>query len=432
MTRWRWLGVVALVGFAGCAPVEADVPEGADADGEEVLRRTRDTSSWSYQGPMPGLDSPRAVVSLAGHTVRVSGLLPQGFTGELPFHAVTEPDPAGTGRTLVTVVYPIATGNPNSTTESGLEVRNPEPFTYQVCRGTLSAPTTDRAAFGGFPFVEYVCNHRDRDGRRRSGIAFHGPISSRTIEGGVYWDLYRGPVSHACNRMLGEHVLEFVKVIGFDRGRLGTPVEVIAGYDTWHGSPVDVDYPVHNNSFRRPPASQSVIFPSWQAVRRLANGSLRVEFPRWACDTTRCASMPENRLDPITGGRAPGALACPAGSTPTRVGTAGASVCASTSQLFGPFTAAMTAACAAAGTSPTVCRSDRWPRAQGLEWRGEGLCPRGARFDALTSYCLEGNEALGPFPSALQSRCTALGNSPTACRSPRWDRDRVLAAQRRP
>ena len=91
--------VLALVGAAGCAPVEADVPEGADADGEEVLRRTRDTANWSYQGPMPTLDSPRVVVSLAGHTVRVTGLLPTSFTGTLPYHAITEPDPAGTGRT---------------------------------------------------------------------------------------------------------------------------------------------------------------------------------------------------------------------------------------------------------------------------------------------------------------------------------------------
>ena len=106
--------VLALVGAAGCAPVEADVPEGADADGEEVLRRTRDTANWSYQGPMPTLDSPRVVVSLAGHTVRVTGLLPTSFTGTLPYHAITEPDPAGTGRTQVTLVYPIATGNPNA------------------------------------------------------------------------------------------------------------------------------------------------------------------------------------------------------------------------------------------------------------------------------------------------------------------------------
>jgi len=424
------LALWLLVGLVGCAPTEADVPEGADADGEEVLRRTRDTSAWSYQGTMPTLDSPRVVVSLAGHTVRVSGFLPTSHTTALPFHAVTEPDPAGSSRTLVTVVYPIATGNPNSTTESGLAVRNPEPFTYQVCRGSLSAPTTDRAAFGGFPFIEYVCGHRDRDGRVRSGIAFHGPISSRTIEGGVYWDLYRGPVSHACNRMLGEHVLEFSKVIGFDRGRLGTPVEVIAGYDTWHGAPVDVDYPVHNNSWRRPAATQSVIFPSWQAVRRLANGSLRVEFPRWACDTTRCASMPENRLDPLTGGRAPSAVACPTGTTATPVGMGGGSVCASATQLAGPFTAAMVAACTAAGTSRTVCASDRWPRAEGLTWRGQGLCPTGARFDAITGFCLEGNDVLGPFPTTLQSRCTTLGNSATVCRAPRWHRDLVLAAQR--
>ena len=66
------------------------------------------TLHWSYRGLMPTLDSPELTVSLTGHTVHVTGLLPIGYVGQLPFHAKTTP--AGP-RTRVHVAYPIATVN---------------------------------------------------------------------------------------------------------------------------------------------------------------------------------------------------------------------------------------------------------------------------------------------------------------------------------
>jgi hypothetical protein len=290
----RWVLPLALMLGCGVESEGSFRDEDSSVTTEDpLLRYTQDTSRWKYQGLLPALDNATMTASLKGHTVRVTGLLPVGFSGPIPFYAVQ--DREGT-RTRITVVYPMATANPSLFTDSGLPVRNPEPFDYSVCGGTTFAPS-DKATYGGFPFIEYVCNHRDRDGRVRSGIAFHGPITTSTYEGTSYWSLRRGPVSHACNRMLGEHVLELARLTGFDRGVMRTPVKVIAGYDTFRGQSVDVDYPA-SPGFTRP--TGAYLFRTWQAVR--ANGNaITLEFPRWACEVSRCASMPPNRLDPLTG-----------------------------------------------------------------------------------------------------------------------------------
>jgi hypothetical protein len=289
----------AVVLAVGCGDSLAEYEAGSAASHataeEPLLRYTQDTSRWKYQGLLPELDDARIVVSLKGHTARVTGLLPSGFTGTIPFYAIRE---AEGSRTRITVVYPIATGNTALFNDEGLRVRNPEPFDYTICSGTNFAPT-DKASFGGFPFIEYVCGHRDRDGRWRSGIAFHGPITTARYEGTTYWSLIRGPVSHACNRMLGEHVLELARLTGFERGVMKTPVKVIDGFDTFRGQWVDVDYPA--SGFSRPPSDKAFLFRTWQAVRQTGPNAVTLEFPRWACEVSRCPSMPPNRLDPVTG-----------------------------------------------------------------------------------------------------------------------------------
>jgi hypothetical protein len=264
----------------------------------ELLKKTSSTSAWSYRGIMPTLESPQLVVSLAGHTVHVSGLLPIGFTGKLPFHAKTETVLGG--RTMVHLAYPIATVSPDGVLPGGLRTRNPEVGTYKICGGDNAHASNNIGSFGGFPFIEYVCDHEDSDGRVRSGIAFHGPITSTTAEATSYWSLLRGPVSHACNRMLGEHLLEMAHAIGFDRNSGITPnVKVIAGFDTLGGKKIDVDYP--STGWTRPPAAESVVFQIWQAVRLRPNGTTELHFPRWACETQRCALMPASKFDPFTG-----------------------------------------------------------------------------------------------------------------------------------
>lgn len=294
------LPIFALLAFAafgavGCAADAEDIDGPVFADEDELLRQTAITSKWSYHGIMPELESPSLTVSLKGHTVHVTGLLPKNHRERLPFHAKTEDAP--NGRTRVHVVYPIATVNPRGTLPNGLPTRNPEPDDYKVCNGSMFAASNSIGSFGGFPFIEYVCNHRDADGRVRSGIAFHGPITDKDVGGTDYWYLQRGPVSHACNRMLGEHVLELAHVIGFDRGVRNAPVKVIAGFDKFQGKTLDVDYPA--KGWTRP--ADAIVFPIWQAVKQRADGSTALDFPRWACETSRCASMPPNATDPFTG-----------------------------------------------------------------------------------------------------------------------------------
>ena len=396
---------------------------------EELLRKTSDTGLWQYRGLLPKLDDPSITVSLAGHTARVSGLLPATFTGALPFYAIRETETSKPGRTRVTVVYPIATGNPNTLTEEGQPVRNIEPGIYATCGGTMSATTTEKASFGGFPFVEYVCSHVEKDGRVRSGIAFHGPITSATREAGVYWSLLRGPVSHGCNRMLGEHVLELARLVGFDQGVRGTPVTVVAGVDTFRGRAVDVDYP--STGFTRPPAASSVVFPTWQAVTARPDGSLSVDFPQWACEASRCASMPPNRLDPRTGTVAPVALRCLPGFAPTRIAGGAGTVCASADRVQGAFTRAAIASCNALRMGAT-CNDPSWPTSFALRVRGGDVCPRGTFFDGLTGACVDGDEALGPFPRDVVEKCLGAKQSRATCEGMRWNRWVLVDIQRRP
>lgn len=297
MVKLSVFALLLTLGTVGCAADTTNSDEGpVDSSEDDLLKKTGATSSWSYRGLMPALESPQLTVSLKGHTVHVAGLLPTSFHGQLPFYAKSET--VGT-RTRVHLAYPIATVNPTGRFDDGTPTRNPEPFAYKVCGGDNFHATNATGAFGGFPFIEYVCGHKDADGRVRSGIAFHGPITSTNLSGATYWSLTRGPVSHACNRMLGEHVLELAHVIGFDRGVRNTPVTVIAGFDQLQGKNVDVDYPA--TGWTRPAAATSVVFPIWQAVKTRADGTSALDFPQWACETSRCASMPANARDPYTG-----------------------------------------------------------------------------------------------------------------------------------
>lgn len=287
------VAMVAMVaGAVGCADPLGDAA--VEQNEDDLLKRTSDTAHWSYRGLMPRLESPSIRVSLSGHTIHVTGKLPDSYTDRLPFYAKFD-EAAADG--LVHLVYPLATANEDLKLEDGSSARNPEPFTYSVCGGDNFHATNDKGDFGGFPFIEYVCGHRDRDGRWRSGIAFHGPISSARADGATYWSLRRGPVSHACNRMLGEHVLELAHVIGFDKGAKKTPVTVIDELDSFDGRALDVDYPA--TGWTRP--DDAVVFPIWQAVKLRDDGSTALDFPQWACDTARCASMPPNARDPYTG-----------------------------------------------------------------------------------------------------------------------------------
>ncbi len=292
------------MGCGSADPTDAE-NDGLDTEGlgfstEEI--RSAGSPPWVYGGSLPLLVNPKVVVSQSGHTARVTGDLPAGWSGVVPYYASVET--VGTRRVL-TVVYPIATGASAAldsaartfTALSGVPFR-PNGMAY---------PTTGPSyvTWGGFPFVAY-----------NGGIAFHGPITYTTSTSGgerVYdWYLQRGPVSHGCNRMQGEHVTELAHLVGFDmrntwqanlRVARRATVQVIRDYDRLPtGEAVDVDYPRWAGA--RAPTGPTRVFPTWNAD----------EMPRIVCADNRarrtantpvpdgfCDYMPSNGRDLATG-----------------------------------------------------------------------------------------------------------------------------------
>ncbi|MBI5610732.1 MAG: L,D-transpeptidase [Deltaproteobacteria bacterium] len=281
------LGVLAsllggCLGTAGCTSDTADEIGSMEDD-----LKAGGNPKWIYDGPMPSLKDVSIVVSLKGHTARVTGTLPSTFTGSLPWYAKTA---TTAGVTKVTVVYPVATGASAS---------NNGPGVYTTIFGLAYVTTTSKAAWGGFPFLEY---------NAKRGLAFHGPITAKDGE----WKLIRGPVSHGCNRMQGEHVVELAKILGIDMGvphkaseqfTIKAKVSVIQDWDSVDGKYVDVNYPALS-TVKRPPAAQSTVFPTWasQDLPRMVcewNASLWTTDP--VKNKTHCNYKPANKFDPLAG-----------------------------------------------------------------------------------------------------------------------------------
>lgn len=262
---------VAILVSAGALAACASDSEPATNDvaaAEDPLAAKAD-DHWFYGGPLPALQTPSATVSLAGHTVRVTGYLPAGSAvPSMPHVRATN---AG-GRVQVDLVYPIATARTGKS--------NSRPGAYTMAQAKPYRPhgpafTRDEGwhdvPWGGFPFLAY-------DG----GIAFHGPITDRDNKSSNdedVWYLERGQVSGGCNRMMGEHVVELAHVMGVDMRRVYEPntfvrvatapkVRVIADYDTFGGKFIDVDYPTSTGATRPAKvhgAERVEMFGSWLA-----------------------------------------------------------------------------------------------------------------------------------------------------------------------
>ncbi len=250
----------------GTDPAQENPGNAAD----DLAKGTND--QWIYSGPLPALDSPTITVSQTANTARVTGLVPKTFTGAFPFYAVTTR--LVTGRTELSVVYPIATG----------AASNAQPNNYLITVASPWVPTNDHATWGGFPFIPYD---------QTRGIAFHGPITAADGE----WKLIRGPVSHGCNRMQGEHVVELAALIGVNMSTtiykgtgvtgLHVPVTVIHQTDVYRGKNVDVDYPALPSVQR--PTTNVTKFKTWSSD----------DYPAIVCSLDKkhlngATSVPEN------------------------------------------------------------------------------------------------------------------------------------------
>jgi hypothetical protein len=283
-------------------------------------KRDRTDPIWIYGGPLPQLTDPKVIVSVRGHTARVTGFVPSSWKGTVPAHAFVDDEG---GKLRMTVVYPIATVDPNHIKSDGTAATNAEARVYSDAKtGSIVAfPYTPfgkgsaqnaNTPWGGFPYIEY---------NRQRNIAFHGPI---TRAGGM-WDLLRGPVSHACNRMSGEHVVEFAHLLGVNMNRiwgedeskiLNTSVEVLPHdqfdkitYGQFKDKLVDVDYPI-----TAPARSAIQDFPQNAKVFKTWDGQAN---PTWVC-------MAENadvgKANPCaSGAKASGASGTFDGNAPSNV-----------------------------------------------------------------------------------------------------------------
>lgn len=139
-----------------------------------------------------------------------------------------------------------------------------------------------------------------------------------------------------------------------------------------------------------------------------------------------CGPMEGSRLQENVADTPAGRIDCPFGYQITAVGNAGGVLCTNFQNAWGPFTRTMIQRCRSYGGGEP-CESMAWDKELALALRGTGLCPNGARFDRETGYCVEGQEAFGPFPPEMIARCVALGGGQGPCKSARWHRSVLLA-----
>lgn len=296
-----------------CSAAEADDD---DASGNaDAIEKSGESPPWIYEGPLPTLVEPSLVVSIAGHTLRVSGTLPEGFDVEtLPWYALRSTTPEGQQK--ISVVYPVATGRMIkgqwNNVPGHYDHLNVRPYRPK------DPDQSGKEHWGGFPFLNY------HDARR---FALHGPIDFATdadVDGDgandVDWRLVRGRVSAGCQRMQGEHVLELTRMLGFDMSyahstRENVPdkkngvegkflpisLDVLAepALDTipdpgGEGDAVlDVAYPKHPSVDALPEGKRSFVAPTWDAN----------EMRAWACAVQAKDNPNLDKRIPRTGGR---------------------------------------------------------------------------------------------------------------------------------
>ncbi|MEM8983718.1 MAG: L,D-transpeptidase [Pseudomonadota bacterium] len=91
------------------------------------------------------------------------------------------------------IVYPVSIAAEGYNTVAGQ---------WHVVAKARGAYSNSAGSFGLFPFIKYTSR----------GHALHGPITGDAVAD--EWYLRRGKVSHGCNRMDGEHVIELSVLLG--------------------------------------------------------------------------------------------------------------------------------------------------------------------------------------------------------------------------
>jgi hypothetical protein len=104
-------------------------------------------------------------------------------------------------------------------------------------------------------------------------------------------------------------------------------------------------------------------------------------------------------------------------------------LCVQGKEALGPFPPAMVESCIKAGGGEKACRGERWDAEFARKLRGTSACPPGTTLDTSISECTVGQDIFGPFSKELVERCLAATNGSTVCKSQRVHRSFASAQQ---
>lgn len=99
--------------------------------------------------------------------------------------------------------------------------------------------------------------------------------------------------------------------------------------------------------------------------------------------------------------------------------------CSNGEMASGPITQNMINKCLQWGGG-SACFNNQWSETLFRQAYGNNICPNGSHLNAITGYCMEGNDSLGPFPQDLITACQQQGGG-NSCLSNRWDSQFLLS-----
>ena len=97
-------------------------------------------------------------------------------------------------------------------------------------------------------------------------------------------------------------------------------------------------------------------------------------------------------------------------------------LCIQGSEALGPFPPGMVTACQAAGGGDGTCSSAKWNADFARKLRGDGDCPKGTTLDTKLSQCAADDDVYGPFSTAFVQACMDMTSGSAVCKTQRIHR----------
>lgn len=97
-------------------------------------------------------------------------------------------------------------------------------------------------------------------------------------------------------------------------------------------------------------------------------------------------------------------------------------LCVQGNEALGPFPAQMIDSCIKAGGGQAACNGEKWNAAFAKQIRGTTSCPPGTTLDSAIGECRSGEDIFGPFSKAVVDRCLSATAGSPVCRTQRIHR----------